>query len=207
MVKKWIYTPEKSIVEHLEEGYLLVCFTDDIDADAIEEVVKLHNRGVDIVGIDNYLKDDSYCTQEQREFLIESITVYLNSKEMETPLDALPGFLGTEQGTPVVLGNKTSIVASQILQQIILKAEPIKTKAAKVVKPVGKVDTQSVKDKLQAMADKASILLELVIWVDESLNSQDVPANLSKEYRELLLGYIKEIEGAKSKVLDHISKL
>lgn len=102
----------------------------------------------------------------------------------------------------------TAMKDTGVVQQHIKEAVAKKTRGPKTVaKVTGKVSAEEVVTKLKEQANKAEVLMSLVVWIDEAIKPQDIPANLSKEHRELLLGYVKELEASKSKVLDHISKL
>lgn len=47
----------------------------------------------------------------------------------------------------------------------------------------------------------------IIHWIEGTLNLDSVPDTLSKEQRDLILGYCKNLESFKSTLLDHISKL
>ena len=96
----------------------------------------------------------------------------------------------------------------QVVQQHIKEEVAKKTRGANKPKAVtGKVDASSIIDKLQKQAEKAIATIDIVNWLDNTLILDNMPEKLSKEARDLLLAYSKEVEATKSKYLDHITKL
>lgn len=196
-----MYTPEKSIIEYTEDGWTeLVCYTDDIDPTVIEDIVEIYNAGQGIESIDEYLFNKDKCTQDEKDFIMESITVYLKSKQMDTTLiteqlplnttpiaedsllNTLPGFLGTELGTPV--------------------AEPVKAKKTWSRKPTdSSIKTVSPADYIKVLQEKMDIVRLL-----DAVEMPEIPTALTKANRDIMLEFQKEHGALITKYMDKIQK-
>ena len=90
----------------------------------------------------------------------------------------------------------------------VTKAEPKATRARKATPAVGKpVDTATVIEDLRKQAQKAHTKIEVIEWIDECVNVQDMPADMDKPVRDILLQYAKELESVRAIYIQKIQSL
>ena len=75
--KAFVYEDDRVV---LEDDSKNVFYTRDLTCPTIvvENVVKMHNEGADIMEIDAYLLNEGLCTQDDREIIVEGIYNILN---------------------------------------------------------------------------------------------------------------------------------
>jgi len=61
----------------------VIFYINDLPYKTVVNIVELNNKGTDLSGIDQMLLNDEECTQDEREFIIESISNYINLEKME----------------------------------------------------------------------------------------------------------------------------
>lgn len=203
MRNKWSYKEnEKAIVDSEER---LVMYSDDINDQVLQEVCQMWNTNQDLKVMQGHLDKSELCTIEESDYIMEQIGNYQESAEIEKMQDDQM----QEHVTDIIENMAIVEVGNPGNEEVIEKPKKTRQPRQQVstVKSSGKVDTASVVERLKEQAEKAQKQIEWITWLDESVNVQDMPEDLSKGARELLLQFTKEIEGLKGKYIVAIQQL
>lgn len=170
----------------------VIFYINDLPYKTVVNIVELNNKGTDLSGIDQMLLNDEECTQDEREFIIESISNYINLEKMEENkvIDStadiaavIPGF-ATEPGSPAPV-EKTK---RQWTRRITDGNAPIKA--------------QSTAEFIKIMQEKIEMarMLDAVVLPDipgsMTKNNRDIMVEFQKEHSQLVVKYMQKIQQA-----------
>jgi hypothetical protein len=170
----------------------VIFYINDLPYKTVVNIVELNNKGTDLSGIDQMLLNDEECTQDEREFIIESISNYINLEKMEEnkAIDStadiaavIPGF-ATEPGSPAPV-EKTK---RQWTRRITDGNAPIKA--------------QSTAEFIKIMQEKIEMarMLDAVVLPDipgsMTKNNRDIMVEFQKEHSQLVVKYMQKIQQA-----------
>lgn len=170
----------------------LIFYIDDLDINTIEDIIEIHNAGQGAEAIDEYLLNNEKCTQDEREFIIESINNYLTLDIVDNTTTVhevagtniaafIPGF-ATEPGTSV--------------------PEPAKTKKTWSRKPIDtSIKAVSPADYIKVLQEKMDIVRLL-----DAVEMPEIPTALTKGNRDIMVEFQKEHVALIAKYMERIQK-
>lgn len=153
----------------------VIFYINDLPYKTVVNIVELNNKGTDLSGIDQMLLNDEECTQDEREFIIESISNYINLEKMEenkviepTAAMTIPGSV-SEPGSPAPV-EKTK---RQWTRRITDGNAPIKA--------------QSTAEFIKIMQEKIEMakILDTVVL-------PELPGSMTKANRDIMVEFVKE---------------
>lgn len=187
----------------------VVFYIEDIHPEVIAKVCELYNEGKEKKDIQEYLDNGTQlCTVEEGDFIIEQLTNW----------EKVSGSAAVEKKEPIEkLGHKEEtqklMKETAILQEVTLPEKKELSRGEKAAatrkansasKVVGKGNAATLIASMQAQQEKIKRIVECIEWIDESLNTQDIPESLQKSERDVLLAYVKEVENVQLSYLQKI---
>lgn len=187
----------------------VIFYPNDISAEVIENSLNIFNRMRNIREVDEYLLNEENCTSDDREFIIESLTNYINMNT-ETVNQTAETVETSGPTTPTV----TSKPATNEVNLDCFKAiaqNPNAAMAAPEVKqkrqwtrrvtdgPAMKISSTS--DFIKVMEEK----IEMVKILDQ-VTMPELPGGMTKANRDIMVEFQKEQSALISKFMEKIQK-
>jgi hypothetical protein len=184
-MQKWVFDVDNKAVMCESD---IVFYIDDLDYEIVTDIVNMHNNNFTPHEIDTYLLDKSQIAQDEREFVIEQIVNYINFINM------------TEQQVTEISGLAN---AEETVQELIKTPEATQKKIRKQRNSNG-----SLQVKLSNPSDYIAILQEKIeiVRILDSVSLPDIPSNLTKANRDIMIDFQKEHEALVAKYMEKIQK-
>ena len=183
----------------------LELFGDDVKSEVLDTITKMYNEGKRVAEIDEYLLNEELCTQDEREFIIENITNYINMENQNQ--DIFPNNLDTmaqEEEVATVIGSViigTENAPIPVVEEV--KEEKQKRQWTRRVtdgkSPVFK--PQSAEDFIKVMQEK----IEMARMLD-AVTLPEISGSMTKGNRDIMVEFQKEHAQMVSKYMERIQK-
>ena len=204
-MNQWQFNPlEDKAISEVADGEI-VFYIEDIAPDVICKIVTMHNEEYSIKKIENYLLGELKVTTDEREYLIEQIIAY-EKTAVDKPIVVYE--VSKQQAVVDMKPNKEEVDLGAV-------AGPIKPEQTDALNP--KVDFEVKKERKPrkekvskiGVEDYKKLLLEKIDLLDyiDSIEVPDLPTELSKSARTILLDFQNEMDSTIEKYMDLIQKM
>ena len=172
----------------------VIFYPNDISAEVIENSLNIFNRMRNIREVDEYLLNEENCTSDDREFIIESLTNYIN--------------MNTETVNQTVETVETSGPTTPTVTPSIPKEE-----APAVAEPKQKRQwTRRITDgpamKISSTSDFIKLMEEKIEMVKilDQVTMPELPGGMTKANRDIMVEFQKEQSALIAKFMEKIQK-
>ena len=173
----------------------VIFYPNDISAEVIENSLNIFNRMRNIREVDEYLLNEENCTSDDREFIIESLTNYINmnTETVNQTVDTIGATSGPT--TPTVTPSLPKEEAPAV-------AEPKqKRQWTRRVTDGPAIKISSTSDFIKVMEEK----IEMVKILDQ-VTMPELPGGMTKANRDIMVEFQKEQSALISKFMEKIQK-
>jgi hypothetical protein len=216
-MNQWQFNPQEgdkavSVVGNSE----VVFYIDDLNPEVVAKIVEIYNNGNDVAKVDEYLKDEERCTQDEREFIMEQITTFIRLANGESPQVTANGGTPAPQPQPQQGGNNEPPFTPDLQPQKQGEPEsqtPVKPEPPK--RTVRRSGTQTPGNNAGTTGKKANpddVIKQLKekIQLIEILSASEVPeipTGLTKASRDIMVEFQERQEQLVAEFMDRIQKM
>jgi len=195
----------KNVIDNVTSNVVL--HGDDINEEVLQKVCNLWSTGKELKVIVSYLDRENKCTGEEGEYIVEQLEVYEKSLKDApmTKTEVAETLTAMVNSAPVIREVPSTNIAA-ILPGFATEPgtpAPIEKKGRKqtpAVRTTGKVDAKSLIEKMQEQ-------IELIRYIDSTVDMDNEPGQLSKAARDILIQYRKDVDKAKETAVQSIQQL
>lgn len=198
------------------DGSGVVFYTEEINPEVLESVIDMWNDGKPLPDIIEKLEKrfDELCTAEEREYIQTQIENW-SKLSGAIPLVEVPAPTEQELESLHIPAKEQADSGKGIAQDKPLsrgeKAAATRKANAEGAKKTSTgskaVNREVVIQNLKDAAEKALKQIDLIEWIERTSSPEELPVDLSKAARDLLLQFGKDIETLKGKYITAIQEL
>ena len=178
----------------------VIFYPNDISAEVIENSLNIFNRMRNIREVDEYLLNEENCTSDDREFIIESLTNYINMNTETVP-----------QERPEVdeyLLNNAPIAQQQANPEAARQAKTETTPEVKQKRQWTRRITDGPAMKISSTSDFIKVMEEKIEMVKilDQVTMPELPGGMTKANRDIMVEFQKEQSALIAKFMEKIQK-
>ena len=182
MEKNWLYNEDNNFI--VEEGTgEIVMYGDDISPEVLSKIVEMFNNGKTTDDMDSYIVNDTTCTPEGRDFIMENINAYIKMENQQN--NQSPDNLDQVKPSDIIIGTE--------VPPVIITAPESEKKDKRVYQrrvTDGRSSTfkpQSAEDFIKVMQEK----IEMARMLD-AVTLPEIPGSMTKGNRDIMVEFQKE---------------
>lgn len=177
----------------------VIFYPNDIKSEVVENCLNIYNRIKDIKEVDEYLLNEEDCTSDDREFIIESLTNYINMNTETVPQER-PEVEAFINNTPMPQQQANPEAAMQAKTETAPEVKQKRQWTRRITDgPATKIGSTS--DFIKVMEEK----IEMVKILDQ-VTMPELPGGMTKANRDIMVEFQKEQSALIAKFMEKIQK-